>query len=302
MNRTHLPGARVRLGIVVAAALLVGACGGRAATPVSSSARPLPVDSARLLERAIAAARPAYPTQEQAIAAGAYRGILLAEAARPAPQPVPVTPAASAPARVTVAPPPAAAPPTPTVAAEAQPRAEVEWHAPVREAPAGVTLLGDEEAPPARPTNAAEAAHGGSRTPAPPAQSRLPAAPTPPVVDAPAADRAAPSQRGVAAERGSALPAPDDEGVGPGEAAARSSGLRGRFVVQVAAYRDRDSAERAMQEAARVLPDLEFLLENDAGLFRVVAAAWATEQEAREHLPVIRQRYPSAWVRPRTLP
>lgn len=77
---------------------------------------------------------------------------------------------------------------------------------------------------------------------------------------------------------------------------------RPAFVIQIAAYRDRASAEIAARDAARAFPDLESLVEEGNGYFRVALSGWRTAAEAEAPLARVREAYPGAWVRARTVP
>jgi hypothetical protein len=105
--------ARVIVGTGLLLALLP-ACATRAAP--RPSARPLPADSAALLAAAIERARPAFPTQGEALAAGVYResGAPVLAAAPPArATPAPAAPSTATAAATGGATAPAAAPPSP---------------------------------------------------------------------------------------------------------------------------------------------------------------------------------------------
>jgi cell division protein FtsN len=76
----------------LAAVFLLPACTTRPEPP-RAGPRPLPADSAALLDAAIRQARPAYRTQREAIASGAYRsGVPVRLAAAPAAQSPPAAP------------------------------------------------------------------------------------------------------------------------------------------------------------------------------------------------------------------
>lgn len=76
----------------------------------------------------------------------------------------------------------------------------------------------------------------------------------------------------------------------------------GRYVVQIAAFRDEASARLAAADAARSFPALVPLIEVADGWFRLALAGWAQEHDARGALPMLRELYPSAWVRGRGVP
>lgn len=100
-----------------------------------------------------------------------------------------------------------------------------------------------------------------------------------------------------------AAPAPAAQnGAPPAAAVDPSSRPAPRFVVQVAAYRDRESAGIALAEAARLLPSLSATIEEASGTFRVVVGGWSTAAAAAADLPGIRSIYPSAWVRAASVP
>lgn len=74
------------------------------------------------------------------------------------------------------------------------------------------------------------------------------------------------------------------------------------YVIQIAAHRDRPSAERAAREAERAFPGLEVVIEAGGGYFRVALAGWPTAAEAEARLAGVRASHPDAWIRPRALP
>jgi cell division septation protein DedD len=76
-----IPLSALRLGALVLAVVLAGACAPVGAPPAPP--RPLSADSLALLEEAVQRARPAYPTQAEALRAGVYGR--RAEAAAPVP-------------------------------------------------------------------------------------------------------------------------------------------------------------------------------------------------------------------------
>ncbi len=293
-----------RIVALAAAALLLAGCGARSAPAAAPTARPLPADSARLLELAIVSARPAYATQEQALAAGVYRGAALASAARANP-PTDRRPSAAAPAPTTPA------PETPV------------RNSPVRQAPpvevaprasSPVALLGEETD--ALSADASSTAPGGVAS----MEQRVEAATAPSLWP----ERLDPRGGGVGADVRADAARHDSRSGEPGvtdglvtlrqptvadEQPEERSGpigadaaASGRFVVQIAAFRDLSSAERALADAGRLLTSLPTAIEREAGVFRVIAGGWEDESAARARLPEVRQRYPTAWVRPRTLP
>ena len=74
------------------------------------------------------------------------------------------------------------------------------------------------------------------------------------------------------------------------------------FVIQIAAYRDRPSAELAAREARDGFPELEVVIEEWGGYFRVALSGWRTSAEAAASLARVRASYPGAWVRPGPVP
>lgn len=76
----------------------------------------------------------------------------------------------------------------------------------------------------------------------------------------------------------------------------------GGFVIQIAAYRDRASAEVAARDAQRSFPALEVVVEEGGGYFRVALAGWRTAAEAAAPLSRVKASYPGAWVRARSVP
>jgi cell division protein FtsN len=85
-------------------------------------------------------------------------------------------------------------------------------------------------------------------------------------------------------------------------AADRSAAARAEYVVQIAAFYDISSAERAAATARRDLPGFMVRIDEDAGLFRVSMGRWLDAAAAGLRLDEIRGFYPSAWVRLRPLP
>lgn len=76
----------------------------------------------------------------------------------------------------------------------------------------------------------------------------------------------------------------------------------GRYLVQIAAFRDEAAARLAAADAARAFPALVPLIELADGWFRLALAGWTREHDARGALPVLRELYPGAWVRGRGVP
>jgi cell division protein FtsN len=71
----------------------------------------------------------------------------------------------------------------------------------------------------------------------------------------------------------------------------------GRYVIQIAAYRDAAAAEIAAGALGRYFPGLDVRVEEGAGHFRVALAGWTTAADARAALPSVRERFPDAWLR-----
>jgi|GEM_PF-2967704 len=185
---------RLLATLITLPALLTG-CFPQQATPTRP--RALPADSAAMLASAMRGARPAFPTQDEALRAGVYQEVALAR--------------------------PAAA---------------------------------DRASPVAPPRT--------TPSPAPPASS-------PRTIPSPAPSPAQPPRFG-------------------------------QYVVQVAAFSDLASAQRAAIEARRTLPDLATHVEEQNGLFRVSVGSWSDTDTAEASLSRIRELYPSAWVRARAVP
>jgi cell division protein FtsN len=82
----------------------------------------------------------------------------------------------------------------------------------------------------------------------------------------------------------------------------RSEAARAEYVVQIAAFRDLSSAERAAATARRDLPGMVVRIDEDTGLFRVSVGRWLDLAAAGLRLDEIREFYPSAWVRARPVP
>ncbi len=81
-----------------------------------------------------------------------------------------------------------------------------------------------------------------------------------------------------------------------------SAAARPEYVVQIAAFHDLSSAERAASIARRNLPEMPVRIDQDANLFRVSIGRWLDAASAGFRLDEIREFYPSAWVRVRSLP
>jgi cell division septation protein DedD len=86
------------------------------------------------------------------------------------------------------------------------------------------------------------------------------------------------------------------------DAGVRPAAARAEYVVQIAAFQDLSSAERAASTARRDLPGLVVRIDQDAGLFRVSIGRWLDAAAAGLRLHEIREFYPSAWVRVRSVP
>jgi cell division protein FtsN len=144
----------------------------------------------------------------------------------------------------------------------------------------------------------AEALRAGVYRAAPPhAAAAAASAPvTRPAAPNPAVPPAAPAQR------------PDDVMVRqrssePGRVTGdRSGATRAEYVVQIAAFHDLSSAERAATLARRNLPGIPVRIDEDAGLYRVSMGRWLDAAAAGLRLDEIREFYPSAWVRLRAVP
>ncbi|CAN5755943.1 hypothetical protein BH23GEM8_BH23GEM8_18450 [soil metagenome] len=81
-----------------------------------------------------------------------------------------------------------------------------------------------------------------------------------------------------------------------------SAAARPEYVVQIAAFHDLSSAERAATIARRDLPGIPVRIDRESGLFRVSIGRWLDAEAAGLRLDEIREFYPSAWVRIRSLP
>lgn len=93
----------LRVVVFAACGLLLSGCApGR--TPPAATLRSLPADSAQILARALASARPAYSTQEEALRAGVYRAAGTTRSADASQSVSSAGPVASAPAAATVPP------------------------------------------------------------------------------------------------------------------------------------------------------------------------------------------------------
>src|SRR5690606_12801414 len=85
---------------------------------------------------------------------------------------------------------------------------------------------------------------------------------------------------------------------------------RSSYVIQIAAFRDRASAEPLAREARERFPDLGAVVEEEGDLFRVALGdrmragpvGWAEAGDAERVLPRVREGYPTAWVRGRNVP
>jgi len=85
---------------------------------------------------------------------------------------------------------------------------------------------------------------------------------------------------------------------------------RSSYVIQIAAFRDRASAEALAREARERFPDLGAVVEEEGDLFRVALGdrmragpvGWAEAGDAERVLPRVREGYPAAWVRGRNVP
>jgi cell division protein FtsN len=80
-------------------------------------------------------------------------------------------------------------------------------------------------------------------------------------------------------------------------AAATQEPARVRYGIQIAAYRDRLTAEAVAASAARQFPEAEVVLEGTGEFSRVLLVGWVGENEVFRALAYVRQRYPDAWVR-----
>ena len=106
---------------------------------------------------------------------------------------------------------------------------------------------------------------------------------------------------GTAPAPAAAAPAPAP-GPAPGPVPTGAAAGAAEFVIQIAAFRDLPSAERAASATRRGYPELEVVVERAGEYFRVALAGWSTPEAAATDLSRVRQRYPGAWLRRRSLP
>lgn len=256
--------------------VLVTACaGGRQALP--GTPRQLPADSLALLEAAMERARPAYPTQAEAIRAGAYAEGRLArerkraeEAARVARIPAPGEPGV------------AAATPVPGSAA-----ASGAQRAPV----------GSRATPTAAAQTRAEPLRKRTNTDGEPPLELAVAAPAP----------AGASGVGGAAEEveasGVGEAAGEVEASGPaGSDVTAPQAAGGFFVIQIGAFPKPALALAAAENASLRFPGTEPVIEWAGGLYRAAIGEWRSRESAASRLATVREAYPDAWIRERPRP
>lgn len=74
-------------------------------------------------------------------------------------------------------------------------------------------------------------------------------------------------------------------------------GATPRFVIQVAAFRDPDTARDVAALLGRRHPEYPTrVAASENGLHRVWLGGWETREQAAAVLDVVRQRYPEAWI------
>jgi hypothetical protein len=72
---------------------------------------------------------------------------------------------------------------------------------------------------------------------------------------------------------------------------------RGAYVIQIAAYRQREAARIAAAVVGEYFPELDVRVEEAGEHFRVALGAWAQPRDAQATLRAVQQRYPDAWLR-----
>lgn len=94
---------------------------------------------------------------------------------------------------------------------------------------------------------------------------------------------------------------PSEDAAGPRDAAAAPeepevSEAAPRFVIQVAAFRDPDSARDLAALLRRHYPEYPAQVVPEGDLYRVWLGAWGTREEALGALELVRRRHPGAWI------
>lgn len=95
------------------------------------------------------------------------------------------------------------------------------------------------------------------------------------------------------------LPSPRTQPAAPAVPAAPDApdaGPVAAYVIQVAAFGEREPAEDVALLLRRRYPDYPARVVARAGLFRVWLGGWPTRAEAASVLLIVRQRHPDAWV------
>lgn len=90
--------------------------------------------------------------------------------------------------------------------------------------------------------------------------------------------------------------APTQGATPPGEPPAPAAGPAPAYVIQVAAFGEREPADDIAFLLRRRYPDYATRVVERAGLFRVWLGGWPTRPEAASVLLIVRQRHPDAWV------
>lgn len=302
-------------------ALLTACAGGRQSLP--GAPRQLPADSLALLEAAIARARPAYPTQAEAIRAGVYTEGKLAHerrraeesgraaaapapgrfatreragAAGAAPRPVRERSEAGESPNGSVAPAAiesvegSARPPTgESVEGSARP--------PIGESPGG-TAAPDTDGVPRQ----AAAGPGGALSTEGGARARIAGQEedVSRTAGRPAAG-SAPRQGDGSARAGTAVEPGPPGASGERGAASRPAG-GGSFVIQIGAFPEPALALAAAERASLRFPGTEPVIEWADGVYRAALGGWRTRDDAAARLASVRDAYPGAWIRERARP
>lgn len=86
------------------------------------------------------------------------------------------------------------------------------------------------------------------------------------------------------------------EAVGEIPEEARPSGPEASYVIQVAAFAEREPADDLSELLGRRYADYAVRIVPRAGLYRVWLGGWASRDDAASVLVIVRQRYPDAWI------
>jgi cell division septation protein DedD len=126
--------------------------------------------------------------------------------------------------------------------------------------------------------------------------------PAPMLANAPAPTSPAPTARPAPTSPAPAPPPSPESRPAPASLPRALPAATGPFVIQLAAFRERDSADALVLYLRERFPDWLVVVEESIDVIRVALGEWNSATSAEEFLTTVRSEYPDAWVRTRRLP